>query len=101
MIQSKPIKNINTPPYFFNIRGKYFMEFILVCSGFLLGGVMSALIFTILGSGWIGFFLFILSVVIIYFVYIYYKNKSKSIPFKDLKKTADIISHINFKEITK
>lgn len=100
MLESIPVKNINNPPYFFRIRGKYFMEFILICSGILLMGIMGAFLFSILGNGWLGFWSFILSVVLIVIVYLLYIKKSKSTPFKDIKKTADMISHINFKDIT-
>ncbi len=76
------------------------MEFVLISSGILLMGAMAGLVFLILGSGVVGFLAFLIAVVIVGIVYLYYKRRSVSTPFKDIKKSADLISHINFNKIT-
>lgn len=100
MLESTPIKNIDNPPYFFRIRGKLFMNFMLICSGIVLMGLIGSLVCILLGYGWAALGVFLSSLLGVIIVHAHYAKKGKSVPFKDLKKSADIISHINFNKIT-
>lgn len=101
MIELETIKNTDTRPYIFGVRGAYLPRLLMIgLFVFILGFViMLTLVFTKQYA--FAFMVFLLVIFFLFLVFYYFQKLSKSPPFKGLKTQADFITHINFKRISK
>jgi len=99
MIEIKPIKHLNDPPFIYGLRANVFMTTVIICSILITIGIFIGLFLWFTGHFLFMILAFLLFLILAISFYSYRARKSRIKDFESLKNETDVVSHINFSKL--